>query len=359
MRTTWDLDDTRDLLRTHLLAAVPLAIPDALPGRARVHAREHLPTPVRVARMSRVPRSEGPSAQGKGDLMRTAGTAAIAGGVTTDHACLTIRPYDPDRYADATARNARAYEMERKARQAYIDAQQGKGTRERPAPKVRAPKPAKPPTERKPSPNGPDEATLRQWAALHRAGHNFAEVARMVGAPEHRVRRCLIARGHTAHTPNVDDAQLVAEYRAGDTYAVITARHGIGYQRLRTVLHNAGIQPRTPPLPPAQHHHASDAFAADHDAGLNVIQIAAKHGTDPRTVTKNLRRLGREPVPAAHTGRPAPLTPDDEQAIAHAYQDGATLDVVAARWRISRRRAGRIIRDHGVTIRPQLGRPTR
>lgn len=176
--------------------------------------------------------------------MKSYGSVAV-GGIGGAPPDLTVRPYDPARYADQLRLNTRAHERERQARQAYIDAQQGKGTRARPAPKPKAKRPT--PT-RTADPAAKDKHT--RWRAMYEAGMSTTRIAQTEGVPQSTVVSGIHSAGGTTRrregrTPNpINVAAAVAEYEAGDSLRTLARRHRTTDDRIRSTLILAGVHIR-------------------------------------------------------------------------------------------------------------------
>lgn len=176
--------------------------------------------------------------------MKAYGSVAV-GGIGGAPPDLTVRPYDPARYADQLRLNTNAHERERQARQAYIDAQQGKGTRPRPAPKPKAKRPT--PT-RTADPAAKDKHT--RWRAMYEAGMTTPQIASAEGVPQSTVVSGIHSAGGTTRrregrTPNpINVAAAVAEYEAGDSLRTLARRHRTTDDRIRSTLILAGVRIR-------------------------------------------------------------------------------------------------------------------
>ena len=198
--------------------------------------------------------------------MKSHGTTT-AGGITPGALDLTVRPYDSARYAEMVERNSRALEMERRARQAYVDAQQGKGKTgpkpprvrapREPRPKVeRAPRPPKPPAEPKPMGRIPvpiDPADIAKVRDLYESGLTASEIVTRLGITRSRVRRIMreggiAVRGATERRiaavdrdAPLDEAALIADYVAGMALSSVARKHHVRHSRAARILTTAGV----------------------------------------------------------------------------------------------------------------------
>ena len=173
--------------------------------------------------------------------MKARGSVAV-GGIGGNPPDLTIRPYNAARYADALRLNATALERERRARQAYIDAQQGRGT-------VAKAKPTKPKATR-PAPTRTADPAAKdkhaRWRAMYEAGMSTTRIAQAEGVPQSTVVSGVHAAGGTTRrregrTPNpIDVPTVVAEYQAGASLRTLAKRHHTTDDRIRSTLILAG-----------------------------------------------------------------------------------------------------------------------
>jgi transposase len=107
----------------------------------------------------------------------------------------------------------------------------------------------------------------------------------------------------------VDDARLIADYRAGKRTAQIAEEHGIRHGTIYKVLErNAEPRRGSAPVTPTQ----EDKILAAYQAGEPVEATAARFGVTKRTVYNVIERRD-EPK----RGRPGPRTVDFEGADLH------------------------------------------
>lgn len=223
--------------------------------------------------------------------MRLTGTAAISGGVTTAPPdLLTIRPWDRDNLAHVEARNSAAAAREVANRKAYIDAEQGKGT-----------KPAAPKTPRPRNPTGPTQSNrerYQQWRARYEAGESTREIGDSLGIPHGTIRHGLVAIGTVmrpaAQPRNIAPdiaAQIIEAYKAGDRIGTIGRRLHVSNEKVAEIVRAAGII-RVPV-------HARGAAPLDvaeitrlYASGMTVREVAKRYGACTKRVAAIITAAG-------------------------------------------------------------------
>lgn len=227
--------------------------------------------------------------------MRASGSVAV-GGVGGAAPDLTVRPWDRDRLADVEARNTAAAEKSRRARAAYLDAAQGRGTVAKPPKRARD----KAPTPPRPGP-GLTTATrerYQQWRARYEAGETALAIGTSLGIPASTIRNGLAAVGTVmrhrvarAVTPD-DTAAIVAAYLGGQTVATIARRHRIGNERTAEIIRATGT-----PLRKSVHQRGAVPLDPDdvvrlYRAGHTTRQIATRYGACTKRVAAIINAAG-------------------------------------------------------------------
>jgi uncharacterized protein (DUF433 family) len=144
------------------------------------------------------------------------------------------------------------------------------------------------------------------------------------------------------------ESEVAAEYRAGATLEQLADEHGVSVLTVTRALDRAG-QPRRPQGrrdTGVRSHNAE--VAAAYNAGATIAELAARYDCSVKPIRDALQRAG---VTARRFGRPRKVA-GLEATIALEYEAGATLDELAGKYDVSRRLIGRICHEEGVVLRP-------
>jgi uncharacterized protein (DUF433 family) len=152
--------------------------------------------------------------------------------------------------------------------------------------------------------------------------------------------------------PDPDRATVVAGYEAGATIAALAAAHDTTRAKVAAALAAAGVRIRPPGRRPVRLDPA--VIAAERTAGANIVGLAAAHHTSKTRIAAALEAAGGDPRPL----RPNRRDDLDTRVLASAYDAGASLAELAARYRASTSTIQIRLRAAGVSLRPR-GRPSR
>jgi uncharacterized protein (DUF433 family) len=145
------------------------------------------------------------------------------------------------------------------------------------------------------------------------------------------------------------EAEVAAAYRAGATVEALAGQYGVSLSTVCRALDRAG-QPRRQQGRRESGVPGSEAeIVAAYRAGATIAEIAKRFECSTKPVRDALVRAG---VERRGPGRPRSVA-GQEEAIAAAYEAGATTTELAALHNVSHRLIARICQEQGVVLRPQ------
>ncbi len=203
-----------------------------------------------------------------------------------------------------------------------------------------------------------------ELVAAYEAGETVADLAADAGISWHTLRDHLVDHGiaiRTAHwqVREVLEArgdEFLAGYRAGATLNEIAASAGISTASIRPYLVARGVTlrrgrrwPTRAALEPRR-----DELLAAYEGGATIRTLAADAGVNPHTLRAWLVDHGVAIRDRSRRGREV-LAPRGDELLA-AYEAGATIRGLAARFGVGRSTVRRFLVGHGARIRNDRGK---
>ncbi len=209
---------------------------------------------------------------------------------------------------------------------------------------------------------------------LHAQGQPVDAIAEATRLQRQTVRRHLVAAGIDVPNqprgpkPTFDVALAITQAGQGMTVTQIANHHGVSVRAVFGQFRRRGVTTVDGKHLEAMRrgqHIDTDQIVRAYTSGATIPAIAAQLGCGPATVRRRLIRAGVTMRDDRHTnsGGRNQIPDQTVQAAIELYQTGLTGKQVAHRLGIGQTTVGRILREHGVTLRTaaraQTGRPGR
>ncbi len=208
---------------------------------------------------------------------------------------------------------------------------------------------------------GIPESEAPAIVAAFQGGESIEAIARRIGFGATTVGRLLrehgIARTHErspGKLPTEKNAEIAEKRRAGATLAQLAAEYGVSVRTIEERVRAEGIKAFEWAGKDADH------YAEMYAAGMTLSEIGRVTGVTHHTVSKWLERRGiREcqstgPTQGEMAERLARTLSDAERAeIVRLYATQHGVDDIAEMMNCSHTTVGRVLRQSGVTLRPQ------